>query len=222
METSTRLCSVAVSRGMEVLAEREADEDRLVHAEKLHGFFDEVLKIAGVSYTDLSAIAVGIGPGSYTGLRIGLSAAKGLCYALDTPIIGIGTLEVLCAELQQRSAVDPSLELMPMIDARRMEVFTARHDASGQAAEEVRAMVLDENSMRVPIPVLVFGDGADKAEALWEDHGHVTHVPGVRPMAAALCMLAHRRFQQGAFDDLAYLVPAYGKPANLTTPRRGA
>ena len=144
LETATKLCSVALCRDGALLAEREAEEDRHVHGEYLNVFVDEVLKEAGLSPKELEAVAVGIGPGSYTGLRIGLSAAKGFCYALDIPILGIGTLETLVQAVRaQEPDLPPDVLLHPMIDARRMEVFTAAYKPDGSLLEPVAAVVLD-------------------------------------------------------------------------------
>ena len=158
-------------------------------------------------------MAVGIGPGSYTGLRIGLSAAKGFCYALGIPIIGIGTLVTLEQALRSlRTDLGTGVVLHPMIDARRMEVFTG---------EPLRSVILDDAWIAALDPAkrhLVFGDGADKAEGLWGSRPNVQHVPGIKPWARAMASIAAARSAAGEFDDLAYLVPMYGKEARLTSP----
>ena len=124
-DTATPHLSVVLSEGARPLAWREDTSEKLSHAERLNVFIGEVMEKAGRSLKDLDAIAVGTGPGSYTGLRIGLSAAKGLCYALDRPLIGMGTLEVLLAQfLEEQGEQSPDAVLMPMVDARRMEVYT--------------------------------------------------------------------------------------------------
>ncbi len=210
-----------------MLAYREEESERLTHAERLNVFIDEVLREAGAVFGELDAVAVGIGPGSYTGLRIGLSAAKGLCYALRIPIIGMGTLDVLVRELIAKGIdLPPAARLMPMIDARRMEVFTLLADASGTHAEEAHPLVLDAlwaGSVPMGPPTLVFGDGADKAATFWEGFVNVVHVPGIRPAHRGLAVLADALYESKAFSDLAYLVPDYGKPANVTQPgKKGA
>ncbi len=224
IETATPLCSVALGRDAQLLALREVNDGRLAHAEKLNVFIAQVLEEAGVAMNALSAVAVGTGPGSYTGLRIGLSAAKGLCYALDRPIIGIGTLHTLA---QAAHALQGPLQgtLWPMVDARRMEVFSAPFTPTGRPLADTAPLILDAAWAGDPAPRVVFGDGADKAVALWKDQASITHLPGVRPSAAHLLPLAVARFQAGQFDDLAYLVPEYGKAANtgiarprITTP----
>ena len=165
-------------------------------------------------------MAVGIGPGSYTGLRIGLSAAKGLCYALDVPIIGISTLQALCAVLNSTHGrrTEGSI-LYPMIDARRAEVFTAAHDHMGVPLEQVHPCVLDE-VMALELnrsgSAIVLGSGADKLPELWKVPGAPDHVLQVLPHAWAYGELAEERLAAGDVDDLAYLVPAYGKDAKPT------
>ncbi len=215
IETSTRLCSVAIGRAGQVLAERNVESERMEHAEKENVLVAEVLAESGTTMSELQAVAVGIGPGSYTGLRIGLSAAKGLCHALGVPIIGLSTLAILC------DAAGPlSGEARPMIDARRMEVFTRRFAADGRPVSEVESVVLDDAWARTVGACTVFGDGADKATALWKSHPLIEHLPGIRPLAGAMLRAAEKRFAAGSFDDLAYLVPAYGKDARVTQPAK--
>jgi tRNA threonylcarbamoyladenosine biosynthesis protein TsaB len=218
IETATKLCSVALGRDGRLLAMREVDSEKLEHAEKVNIFIAEVMAEAGLPLKDIHAVAVGIGPGSYTGLRIGLSAAKGLCYALDKPIIGISTLATL---VQAALAVHSTLQgtLWPMIDARRMEVFTQPYGADGQSQADVEPLILDDDWAALPRPRVVFGDGSDKAGALWEGKGSLMHLPGIRPTAASMLQMAEARFASGNFDDLAYLVPEYGKSANVGKPK---
>ncbi len=218
IETATKLCSVALTRDGVVLATRDLESEKHVHAEKVNVFIDEVMKEAGLSLRELNAVAVGIGPGSFTGLRIGLSAAKGLCYALEIPIIGISTLHTLAAAARERVGKS-TYTCWPMIDARRMEVFTQRYEATGMATGDVEAVVLDATWAELNAGAAVFGDGADKALELWKSAG-VGIVEGVRPNASAMAGEAQRRFAAKEFDDLAYLVPAYGKAANVTQPKK--
>src|SRR5690554_6692450 len=140
IETATKLCSVAVGRGGLVLASRDLETPKLAHAEKVNVFIAEVMAEAGLPLHALDAVAVGTGPGSYTGLRIGLSAAKGLCFALDKPIIGLSTLATLVAAARDRV---PTLSgtLLPMIDARRMEVFTQPFSADGSPLSDAAPLV---------------------------------------------------------------------------------
>jgi tRNA threonylcarbamoyladenosine biosynthesis protein TsaB len=218
IETATKLCSVAVARDGKVLALREVVSERNAHAEKVNVFIAEVMAEAGLNLKDLQAVAVGIGPGSYTGLRIGLSAAKGLCYVLGVPLLGISTLHTI-AQAALAGGRDFDGEVWPMVDARRMEVFTQPHDASGSARAPHAPLVLSEE-WAVQRPALVCGDGADKAVELWSNAPTIVHLPGVHPTAAAMFTEAERRMAMEQFDDLAYLVPDYGKAANVTQPRK--
>ncbi|HRH67901.1 MAG TPA: tRNA (adenosine(37)-N6)-threonylcarbamoyltransferase complex dimerization subunit type 1 TsaB [Flavobacteriales bacterium] len=220
IETATKLCSVAVARDGVVLALRELESEKHIHAEKVHVFIAEVMEEAGLALNELDAVAVGIGPGSYTGLRIGLSAAKGLCYALDKPLIGISTLQVL-VDAALRTGIQQDAVLWPMIDARRMEVFTQPYARDGKALGPVTPLVLGEEWLvTTEGDRVVFGDGADKAADLLKNAAAVYHLPGIRPSAAAAFVEAERRFAQRAFDDLAYLVPEYGKAANVAQPKK--
>jgi tRNA threonylcarbamoyladenosine biosynthesis protein TsaB len=201
-----------------LLAQREVDDAQLRHAERLNVFVDEVMREAGLPLRALDAVAVGTGPGSYTGLRIGLSAAKGFCYALQRPIIGVPTLAVLVAAARSNGSV-LSGTLWPMIDARRMEVFTQPCATDGTTTGDVAPLILDAAWAAGVEPRVVFGDGADKASELWRSAPHITHLPGIVPSARHMLGLAEARFAAGVFDDLAYLVPAYGKAANVGAQR---
>lgn len=221
IETATKLCSVALARDGAVLALREEASDKHIHAEKLNVFIAEVMAATGCELNDLCAIAVGTGPGSYTGLRIGLSAAKGLCFALDKPIIGIGTLRTLFENARVNCDAPAGALFYPMVDARRMEVFTQEFNGAGEPLDETAPLILDEawaakgGALRI-----VFGDGADKATELWNGNPSIRHIEGFRPSAAAMARIAEQRFASKAFDDLAYLVPTYGKAANVTQAKK--
>lgn len=214
IETATKLCSVALGRGEQLLAIREIDSVKLAHAEKVNVFIAEVMEEAGLALKDLDAVAVGIGPGSYTGLRIGLSAAKGLCYALDKPIIGLSTLGTLVAAARQQHGPFAGT-LWPMIDARRMEVFAQPYSTEGQALAEAAPLILDDAWSARPEARVVFGDGADKAAQQWAGYGSIKHHAGIRPSAVFMLAGALARYRIQRFDDLAYLVPAYGKGASV-------
>lgn len=220
LETATKLCSVALTRDGQLLSFRDEENDKHVHAEKVNVFIDAVMHETGIALTELDAMAVGTGPGSYTGLRIGLSAAKGLCYALGIPIIGISTLRTLYESARLRHP-DPVGEHWPMIDARRMEVFTQRYAPDGRPLAAEAPLILDDAWAAANTTATVYGDGADKASALWDRNPGIVHRPGIRPHAAAMRLVAEARFAANAFDDVAYLVPTYGKGANVTQPRKG-
>lgn len=221
IETTTRLCSVALGRNGLLLAEREGEDERHIHAEKVNVFVEEVVREAGLALKDIDAVAVGLGPGSYTGSRIGLSAAKGLCYALDKPIVGMNTLFTLVEAARPKAGI-AVLPQWPMIDARRMEVYTQEHAASGQPTGEVHPLVLDERWAQAAGACCVFGDGADKAVELWGRAPRIVHVQGIKAHARAMLAYAEQRLRHGQVDDLAYLIPLYGKEASLTRPgKRG-
>jgi tRNA threonylcarbamoyladenosine biosynthesis protein TsaB len=217
IETATHQCTVALGRDGGLLAERSSGAAKQAHAASVNVFVDAVMREAGHALEELNAVAVGIGPGSYTGLRIGLSAAKGLCHALDIPIIGISTLSALA-----RAAGTSASVQWPMIDARRMEVFAQRHLANGKPEGEVSAIILDEAWAKGQGVITIYGDGADKAVDLWKACANVEHLPGIAPHARYLLSMAEERLRAGLVDDLAYLVPAYGKEANVTQPGRRA
>jgi len=223
-DTATRHCAVVLVDGGQVLASREDASDQFSHAERLNVFIAEVMAEAGRSLNELAAVAVGIGPGSYTGLRIGLSAAKGLCFALDKPLIGMSTLDVLGHQLRSTGiALHADDRLHPMIDARRMEVFTRVLDAQGAPLSNATPAILDGTwceALPAAERAVVFGDGADKAASLWAGRANVLHVPGIKPGVQGLAHCAAELFAAQHFSDLAYLVPDYGKEPNVTQPKR--
>jgi tRNA threonylcarbamoyladenosine biosynthesis protein TsaB len=220
-DTATPHLAVVVARNGGPVAWRSDATPQLSHAEKLNVFIQQALDEAGCTLKDLDAVAVGTGPGSYTGLRIGLSAAKGLCFALGKPLIGMGTLDVLVAELLQGDRQPaPGDILQPMVDARRMEVYTRPYTSDGIPEGATAPLILDEAwCASRPGRTWVFGDGADKAAGLWAASPSIVHLPGVRPSVAGLARCAEDRFGRQRFADLAYLVPEYGKPANVAGKR---
>lgn len=220
-DTATPHLAVVLARDGRVVAGRIGAGDRTSHAAALNVLVQEVLQEAGSTLRALDAVAVGIGPGSYTGLRIGLSAAKGFCFPLGTPLIGLPTLEVLGHQLAASgSALRPDDRLHPMVDARRMEVFTTTLDGELRLMTATAPAILDAawcNALEGSGRQVVFGEGADKAVALWKDAGSkVLHVPGIAPSLDGLAAIAEVYHAQGRTSDLAYLVPEYGKAANVT------
>ncbi len=222
-DTATSHLSVVLSEDARPLIWREDASEKLSHAERLNVFISEVMDEAGRDLKDLDAIAVGTGPGSYTGLRIGLSAAKGLCFAMDKPLIGMGTLEALLAQfIEEQGDTGPDALYMPMVDARRMEVYTRAFGVDERPLEETAPLILDEawcEAQSQKGRTYVFGDGADKATALWQAYPAITYVPHIRPGIKGLARCAARHYREGRFSDLADLVPEYGKPANVAQKR---
>lgn len=221
-DTATPHLAVVLAMDGRPIAWREDATKALSHAERLNVFVAEVMQDGGHKLEDLDAVAVGTGPGSYTGLRIGLSAAKGLCFALDKPLIGMGTLEVLVAEMLAAGPPAEGTVLMPMVDARRMEVYTRPFSPAGEPGGATAPLVLDMawcEARKAGGPTVVFGDGADKAAQLWQAAPWIEHQRGIRPGVNGVARCAHRHFLLGRFSDLAYLVPEYGKPANVAQQR---
>ena len=218
LETSTAVCSVALVENGKVIALRES-LDGQNHAEKITIFIDEVMKEANVSYRDLDAVATSMGPGSYTGLRIGVSTAKGLCYAIEKPLIAIDTLAAMAwgfrdAETQRRRDAESTDILCPMIDARRMEVYSAFFNEKLERISETNAIVIDENSfmeMKQNSHLYLFGDGADKLASLFENDENITVVEKFHCSAAYMAELADKAFKNNDFVDTAYFEPFYLK-----------
>lgn len=217
IETGTTACSVALAQDGVLLAVKEQHEAN-IHASHLTLFIEEVLQQAQKSYQDLSAVAVSMGPGSYTGLRIGVSTAKGICFALNIPLIAISTLQAMAAA-KQSLATNNTL-LCPMIDARRMEVFLAVYDAQLAVLEEVKAEILDEHSFDAwaDKSLVLFGDGAEKAKSLYSSE-HFQFVPHVNSAQDMTC-LAYQKFLAKHVEDLAYFEPYYLKDFVATQPKK--
>jgi tRNA threonylcarbamoyladenosine biosynthesis protein TsaB len=260
IETGTDTCSVGLARDGAIISLRESTGVR-DHAARVAVFTTEVLAEAGATAADLSAVAVSMGPGSYTGLRIGVSFAKGLCYGLNIPLIGIGSLESLCAnaiqgvlsrhceeqsdeaihnssagllhsvrnddgareglgaEHNEADALFSQKNLVPMIDARRMEVYGQLFDSAGNALTQPEAWIIDENSLaewRRRGEVVIFGDGAAKCRETLPWARYIEVQPSARGMAA----LAFDAFAAGRFEDVAYFEPFYLKDFVITTSKK--
>lgn len=224
IETATSICSVVLARDGKLLAMRESVGAR-DHSAALTTYIAEVFTEAGFAYNQVDAIAVSMGPGSYTGLRIGVSSAKGLCYALDKPFIAIDTLKSLAwLALQicfQQGKDTENVLLVPMLDARRMEVYTAVFDNSLQVIEPVNAHVVTENSLEsfAGKEIIYFGDGASKCNSLFEMKDNYTFLDNINLSAVAICMLAEKEFENRNFADVAYCEPFYLKDFIAGKPR---
>jgi tRNA threonylcarbamoyladenosine biosynthesis protein TsaB len=214
IETATQVCSVALSSGNELLQLKESSEKNS-HSTTVTVFIDEVMKSAGISFPELDAIAVSMGPGSYTGLRIGVSTAKGICYAVDKPLIAIGTLHSMAAGAKKgmEPATTPTL-LCPMIDARRMEVYTALYSTDLKVSREIRAEIIDENSFRDELAqyqIWFFGDGAAKCKPILGSHPNARFIDDFQPSAAHMVNIAEEKFHRSEFEDVVYFEPYYLK-----------
>lgn len=222
IETATPVCSVAVSvNGITVALVEETAQN--IHASKLTLFIDEAMKQAGVSYQQLDAIAVSKGPGSYTGLRIGVSTAKGLCFALDKPLIAIGTLKMMANGFLTAHPNYGGL-ICPMIDARRMEVFTSVYDNKLKEIEIVNAKIVDEKSFILELDanyVTFIGDGAEKCKQVLT-HPNAHFNTANYNSATYMSTLAHDAFNTGNYEDVAYFEPFYLKDFVFTTPKKKA
>jgi tRNA threonylcarbamoyladenosine biosynthesis protein TsaB len=218
IETATRNCSVSISKGAGIVSLKELNEGRFSHAEKLHSFILETVSDAGLTLNQMDAIAISKGPGSYTGLRIGVSAAKGLCYALDKPLISVPTLE--CLALQVPLSVNELA--VPMLDARRMEVYSAVFDHRYDQVRETEAEIIDEHSFQQLLETNIIhftGDGAQKCRGVIL-HENARFVDGLYPSAREMPIISSRKFDRSEFEDVAYFEPYYlkdfvaGKPKN--------
>ena len=220
LETTTKQCSVALSYKGNCISKKVLLAEHFSHDEKLHVFIREVLQEANVGFSELDAVAISKGPGSYTGLRIGVAAAKGLCFALDLPLIGIHTLELM---VQPFIGKPEYVFFIPMLDARRMEVYTAVFDNSKTWIQETNALVLEAQSFYDLIgdsPCLVFGNGASKFKTLQPKiNAHFTETVSY-PSAEDMSRLAWLEFQKKNFEDLATFEPFYLKDFQTTPPKK--
>ncbi|MDR3696021.1 tRNA (adenosine(37)-N6)-threonylcarbamoyltransferase complex dimerization subunit type 1 TsaB [Mucilaginibacter sp.] len=214
IETATTSCSVALAKDGVVLGFKQINQ-RNIHAEVITLFVEELLVLAGLKYDELDAIAVSSGPGSYTGLRIGISTAKGLCFALDKPLIAIETLESMTyGIINSGGALDNSVLLCPMIDARRMEVFTGVFTAEGVKIRPTAAEIIDADSfidLLETNKMLFFGDGAEKCREVLGAHPNAGFLPDFVNSAAHLSQKALKKFRNKEFEDVAYFEPYYLK-----------
>ncbi|MBO7460599.1 MAG: tRNA (adenosine(37)-N6)-threonylcarbamoyltransferase complex dimerization subunit type 1 TsaB [Bacteroidales bacterium] len=236
LETATPSCSVALVHNGEVLA-CEEDPKGQNHSEKITLFIDSVMKKAGVSYSQLDAVAVSMGPGSYTGLRIGVSTAKGICYAVSKPLIAVETLEamayggkvVISTERSERrpelakASTDrwKNLLLIPAIDARRMEVYAAIFDENVNKIKDTEAIIIDENSfadLKKDHHLYLFGDGADKCADLFANDDKITVIKDFYCSAKYMNTIAQQKLNNKDFVDVAYFEPFYLKDFVPGTP----
>jgi len=215
IETATKNCSVSLSKNGLTVAIKEVSEEQFSHAEKLHLFIKEVLAFEGISLENLNAVAVSKGPGSYTGLRIGVSAAKGLCYGLNIPLIAVDTLAVLAENISVDSGI-----IVPMIDARRMEVFTQKYSKDYSSFSVAEALIVDETAFAdIRENIHLIGDGALKCKTVLIDNKFVFHEDVIYPSANEMSRLSYKKYIENSFEDVAYFEPYYLKDFMLTTKK---
>ena len=208
IETATKNCSVSVAKNGEILAIKELNNGNYSHAEVLHPFIVDILREANVSSSELSAVAVSKGPGSYTGLRIGVSAAKGLCFAFDKPLISIETLTSLAHSISINDGI-----IVPMIDARRMEVYAAVYNIEYHQIREIKAEIIDENSFIEYLEnnkVYFLGDGAAKCKEIIT-HKNAVFIDDKHPSAKEMAQLSFDKHKKNDIEDVAYFEPFYLK-----------
>ncbi|MDP4206501.1 MAG: tRNA (adenosine(37)-N6)-threonylcarbamoyltransferase complex dimerization subunit type 1 TsaB [Bacteroidota bacterium] len=226
LESSTEVCSVVLSRDGEIIASRENAEGQN-HAKLLTVFVEEIFKETGITAQSLDAVAVSSGPGSYTGLRIGVSTAKGICYAAEKPLIAVSPLQSMAhyvASVKKDIAPASSENILfcPMIDARRMEVYTALYDSSNTIVKAVSAQIIDENSFREQLEsglVLFFGNGSEKCRKFIV-HENAYFVENVVTSARFMYLLAEKAYRENRFVDVAYYEPFYLKDFIATIPTK--
>jgi tRNA threonylcarbamoyladenosine biosynthesis protein TsaB len=220
IETATTVCSVSVSDKNEIITFEEVNGG-YTHAENLHVFIKEVMQQAGLRFDQLDAVSVSKGPGSYTGLRIGVSAAKGIAYALNKPLIALDTLQLTA---QNALAVSKQDALYcPMLDARRMEVYTACYNPSLENVLPVHALIVDETSINEFVlgrPLVFFGDGMPKCRSLLEKLPDAKFIENINPSSECMANLAYSAWLEKKFADLAYFEPFYLKDFLITSKKK--
>jgi len=209
IETATKSCSVSLFNGEQLVGFKEHISKEFSHSEMLTGYIEDLLKDSDILFSQLVAIAVSMGPGSFTGLRIGVATAKGLCYALKIPLISVSTLQAMAFGVANFFKADL---YCPMIDARRMEVYSAFYDIKNKLIREIRADVVDPTSYDelLSVPIVFFGDGAEKLKNVIV-HNNARFLDDVHPSAKNLGVLAYKKFIKNDFENIAYFEPYYLK-----------
>ncbi|WGH74471.1 tRNA (adenosine(37)-N6)-threonylcarbamoyltransferase complex dimerization subunit type 1 TsaB [Tenacibaculum tangerinum] len=216
IETATKNCSVSIASDGEILAIQELNDGNYSHAEKLHPFIQQVIKEAKLSFDEIDAIAVSKGPGSYTGLRIGVSAAKGLCFALGKPLIAVETLQSLACKVH----VDEGL-IVPMLDARRMEVYAAVYNANYEQVREIKAEIINNDSFKEYLSqgkVYFIGDGTAKCKEVIT-HKNAVFIDREFPSAKEMANRSFDKYKKNDIEDVAYFEPFYLKDF-VATPEK--
>jgi len=218
LETATTNCSVAIAKDGKNSAIQEYNSTNYSHSEKLHVFIQKALKNASISVNEIDAVAVSKGPGSYTGLRIGVSAAKGLCFSLDVPLISIETLKSMASQIK-KGEFD---YIIPVLDARRMEVYSKVFDGQLNRVQDTKAEIIDADSFSTYASsgkTVVLGSGALKCQEILTN-SNFEFRPEVVPSAKDMAILAYQKFQKNDFEDVAYFEPFYLKDFILQTKKK--
>jgi len=212
IETATKNCSVSLSKSGKTIFFKEHADQGYSHAEKLHVFIDEVIKECQINISEINAVAVSKGPGSYTGLRIGVSAAKGLCYALNIPLIAVDTLEILANQVQKKDGL-----IVPMLDARRMEVYSAIFNNDLEKISETKAEILSTESYdEINEKIYFVGDCQEKCQTVLTKNNFEFLPEIVYPSANEMSKISYQKFENKQFEDVAYFEPFYLKDFLLT------
>lgn len=217
IETATKVCSVSLARDGEEISTKDFKSEKYSHAEKLNNLITELLEDSGLKIQDLDAVAVSKGPGSYTGLRIGTSTAKGICYALGIPLIAVNSLKALAYSQKDKGTL-----ICPMFDARRMEVYSAIYSSDMEEVEETRAVVIDESSYAGFLEqgkVCFLGPGAQKCQEVIQHENAVFNLD-TEVSAKSMILLSEDKYNKGEFEDTAYFEPFYLKDFIAGTPKK--
>lgn len=220
IETATKTCSIALHQDGTLLGLQEVHLDKS-HSSLLHVMIDNLLQHCELDRSQLDAVAVSVGPGSYTGLRIGVSAVKGISYALDIPVITVNTLKAMAYGMRRQNLANAWV--CPMLDARRMEVYCLLQNENGEIIWDSRPLVVDEGSFQPELEqhtIVFFGNGSDKCRPLLKPHSNAYFVKDIHPSARWIGELAQRKFDKQEFEDLAYFVPFYLKEYRTTQPKK--
>jgi tRNA threonylcarbamoyladenosine biosynthesis protein TsaB len=216
IETATKNCSVSIAKNGETVICKEIAEEGYSHAEKLHVFIEEIIAETGILVHDLAAVAVSQGPGSYTGLRIGVSAAKGLCFALNIPLIAVDTLQTLASQAKVTEG-----KIISMLDARRMEVYSAIFNAALEIERPILAEIIDENSFKDFTETIYFvGDCAEKCKLVLTNENFIFLEDVKYPSAAAMSKISYDKYQKSDTVDVAYFEPYYLKDFMITSSKK--
>ncbi|SIT94909.1 tRNA (adenosine(37)-N6)-threonylcarbamoyltransferase complex dimerization subunit type 1 TsaB [Pontibacter indicus] len=222
LETSSTVCSVALYKGAELLAASELQIEKS-HSSHITVMIAQLVENCGCTLHDLSAVAVSGGPGSYTGLRIGSSTAKGLCYSLDIPLLEVSTLYGLAKQAIDAIPNAQDYLFCPMLDARRMEVYTCLVNSKLEERMPIMPVVLDEQSFQEELarqPIIFFGNGAAKFKRLMEGNANALFIDSIQPSAKPIGELAIVKYEEQAFEDVAYYEPFYLKDVYITSPTK--